>query len=37
MNVLQQVEGEKGVLRWGGLAGVLGGVLFLFVLSLIHI
>lgn len=31
MNVLQQVEGDKGVLRWGGLAGVLGGVIFLFV------
>jgi len=31
MDALQQIGGERPVLRWGGLAGVLGGVLFLFV------
>ena len=31
MNALQQVEWEAGALRWGGLAGILGAVLFLFV------
>lgn len=29
MNDLQKVEGEKSVLRWGGLAGILGGVLLI--------
>ena len=26
MNDLQKIEGEKSVLRWGGLAGVLGAI-----------
>jgi hypothetical protein len=29
MNDLQKMEQEKSVLRWGGLAGVLGGILFI--------
>ena len=29
MDNLQQVEQEKNVLRWGGLAGLLGGILFM--------
>ena len=29
MNDLQKMEQENGVLRWGGLAGLLGGVLFI--------
>lgn len=31
MNESQQFEGEKGVLRWGGLAGIVGSAVFLFV------
>jgi hypothetical protein len=31
MNALPHVEAEQSLLRWGGLAGILGGVLFLFV------
>ena len=33
MNNLQQIEQEKSVLRWGGLAGMLGG--FLFILAMV--
>jgi hypothetical protein len=29
MNDLQKIEQEKSVLRWGGLAGMLGGILFI--------
>jgi hypothetical protein len=29
MNDLQKIEQEKSVLRWGGLAGLLGGILFI--------
>ena len=29
MNDLQKMEQEKSVLRWGGLAGMLGGILFI--------
>ncbi len=31
MNTLPYVEDDKGLLRWGGLAGILGGALFLVV------
>jgi len=31
MNILQTTEGEKSVLQWGGLAGMLGSMLFIFV------
>lgn len=31
MNDLQKMEQEKGVLRWGGLAGILGGSIFMLV------
>ncbi len=31
MNDLQMMEQEKSVLRWGGLAGMLGGILFILV------
>ena len=31
MNNLQQTEREKGVLRWGGLAGILGSFIFILV------
>jgi hypothetical protein len=31
VNELQRTDGEKSLFRWGGLAGILGGVLFLFV------
>lgn len=31
MSALPHVEAEKSLFRWGGLAGILGGVLFLFV------
>ena len=30
MNDLQKMEQERSVLRWGGLAGILGGILFIF-------
>ena len=29
MDDLQKMEQEKSVLRWGGLAGMLGGILFI--------
>jgi len=32
MNDLQKMEQEKSVLRWGGLAGMLGGILFILVM-----
>jgi len=32
MTDLQKIEQEKSVLRWGGLAGVLGGILFILVM-----
>jgi hypothetical protein len=35
MNQSQVAEQEKGVLRWGGLAGMLGGVLFILTLVLV--
>jgi hypothetical protein len=35
MNDPQKVEAERGVLRWGGLAGVLGGILFLLVFVIV--
>jgi uncharacterized protein DUF4386 len=35
MNDLQTMEEEKSVLRWGGLAGVLGGVLFILVFAVV--
>jgi hypothetical protein len=31
MNDLQKMEEERSVLRWGGLAGILGGILFILV------
>src|SRR5215207_5629602 len=31
MTVLQKLEQENSVLRWGGLAGVLGGIFFILV------
>lgn len=31
MNALRRVEADRSLLRWGGLAGILGGALFLFV------
>ena len=35
MNELQQIEQEKSVLRWGGLAGILGSLIFLFVFVIV--
>lgn len=35
MNDLQQIEQEKSVLRWGGLAGMLGGILFIIVFAVV--
>jgi hypothetical protein len=35
MNDLQKMEEERSVLRWGGLAGVLGGVLFILVFAVV--
>jgi hypothetical protein len=35
MNDLQEVEQEKSVLRWGGLAGLLGGILFIAVFAIV--
>jgi hypothetical protein len=31
MNDLQQIEQEKSILRWDGLAGVLGAIIFILV------
>jgi hypothetical protein len=35
MNNLQKMEQEKSVLRWGGLAGILGGILFILALVVV--
>jgi hypothetical protein len=35
MNELQKMEQEKSVLRWGGLAGMLGGILFILALVVV--
>ncbi len=35
MNDLQKMEEENGVLRWGGLAGILGGILFILVFVIV--
>ena len=37
MNNLQKMEQEKSVLRWGGLAGMLGGILFILVLVVVAV
>ena len=37
MNDLLQMEQEKSVLRWGGLAGILGGVFFILVMIVVGI
>jgi hypothetical protein len=35
MNNLQKIEQEKSVLYWGGLAGMLGGILFIFAMVVV--
>src|SRR5918998_2997100 len=35
MNDLQRMEEEKSVLRWGGLAGILGGIIFIVVFVIV--
>ncbi|MBI4336545.1 MAG: hypothetical protein HY683_01750 [Chloroflexi bacterium] len=35
VNDLQKMEEEKSVLRWGGLAGILGGILFILVFVIV--
>jgi hypothetical protein len=35
MNELQKMEQEKSVLRWGGLAGILGGIIFILVFVIV--
>jgi len=37
MNDLQQMAQEKSVLRWGGLAGILGGILFMLVFVIVAV
>lgn len=37
MNELQKMEQEKSVLRWGGLSGVLGGILFILVFVIVAV
>ncbi|MCG3210700.1 MAG: hypothetical protein FOGNACKC_04331 [Anaerolineae bacterium] len=37
MNDLQQIEQEKKVLHWGGLAGILGGSLFILVMVFVGV
>ena len=37
MNDLQKMEQEKSVLRWGGLAGMLGGFLFILVMVVVGV
>jgi hypothetical protein len=37
MNDLQKTEEEKSVLRWGGLAGMLGGILFILVMVFVEV
>ena len=36
MNNLQKMDQEKNVLRWGGLAGMLGGIAFILTMRLIN-
>src|ERR687896_2476073 len=33
--ILQKMEEEKSVLRWGGLAGILGGIVFILVFVIV--
>src|SRR5688572_22366000 len=35
MNDLQKIEQEKSVLRWGGLAGILGAIIFILVFVIV--
>jgi hypothetical protein len=35
MNDLQKMDGEKSVLRWGGLAGILGGIVFILMMVIL--
>ena len=37
MNNSQMIEQEKSVLRWGGLAGILGGILFILVMIFVAV
>jgi hypothetical protein len=37
MNAVQQLEGETSVLRWGGLAGILGSAIFLLVFVIVGV
>jgi hypothetical protein len=37
MNNSQMIEQEKSVLRWGGLAGILGGILFILVMVFVAV
>ena len=37
MNELQKMEQEKSVLRWGGLAGILGSILFILVFVIVAV
>src|SRR5262245_54580095 len=37
MDDLQKIEQEKSVLRWGGLAGMLGGILFILVFVIVAV
>ncbi|MGZ9222841.1 MAG: hypothetical protein ACXW4Q_12105 [Anaerolineales bacterium] len=37
MNDIQQMEQDKSVLRWGGLAGILGGIIFVFVFVIVAV
>jgi len=37
MNELQKMEQEKSVLRWGGLAGMLGGILFILAMVFVGV
>jgi hypothetical protein len=37
MNDLQQMEQEKSVLRWGGLAGILGAIIFILVFVIVGV
>jgi len=37
MNDLQKMDQEKSVLRWGGLAGMLGGILFILVMVIVGV
>jgi hypothetical protein len=37
MNQSQSLDQEKSVLRWGGLAGILGSIIFVFVMAFVAI